>query len=79
MLCKPLSLDPNYDLLLMDRVYPLNVEESIQVHYNPNQHWCYLSDQTPSEVLVFRGGDSDIGIPAGESHANLPSIRLRSV
>ena len=49
----------------MDRVYPTNNEETIQIYYNEAQEWCYLSNQTSSEVLVFVGGDSDRGMAAG--------------
>lgn len=50
----------------MDRVYPKNIEESIQVHYSEAQEWCYIDGQMDTEVLVFRGGDSEIGLHAGE-------------
>lgn len=29
------------------------------VHFNPKQRWYYLSNQLPSELLVFRQADSD--------------------
>lgn len=31
--------------------------ENILIHYNPEQKWFYLSNQGPSELLVFRQHD----------------------
>ena len=67
-LCKRSSVDPGHDLELMDRVYPTNNEETVQVYHNEAQEWCFLSNQTPSEVLMFVGGDSDKGMAAGMMH-----------
>ncbi|KAL8838631.1 MAG: hypothetical protein Q9170_002077 [Blastenia crenularia] len=64
-LCHPASLDIEEDLELTDNVYPLNVDESVQIHYNENQDWCYLSKQSIDEVLIFRGGDSALGLRGG--------------
>lgn len=64
-LCNPASIDINEDLELTDNVYPLNVDESVQIHYNENQDWCYLSKQAINEVLIFRGGDSALGLSGG--------------
>lgn len=65
-LCHPRSVMPEKDLQLMDRVYAANIEESIQIHYSSDQEWLYLEEQTPEEVLVFRGGDSDLGMRGGK-------------
>ena len=67
VLCKPSSLDPENDLELMDRVYPTNIEESIQIYHSEAQEWYFLSDQKANELLIFRGGDSTLGVQGGES------------
>jgi hypothetical protein len=35
-----------------------NVVENALLHYNPGQKWYYLSNQQPSELLMFRQVDS---------------------
>lgn len=37
----------------MDRVYPNHIEESVSIHYSPEQKWVYLSEQMPDELLIF--------------------------
>lgn len=72
-LCHPQSVKPDDDLQLMDRVYAGNIEESIQIHYSPAQEWRFLKDQTPEEVLIFRGSDSELGMRGGRSNIRSPS------
>lgn len=57
-LCDAKSVDPLNDLETADVVYQDHVEENYQAYYNENQKWLYISDQQPSEVLVFRCADS---------------------
>jgi len=38
-------------------------------HHNPRQRWCYFSDITPQEVLVFKGFDSDARRAGAVPHA----------
>lgn len=69
-LCHPHTVKADKDLQLMDRVFALNVEESIQIQYSPDQEWRFLKDQTPDEVLIFRGGDSELGMLGGKANVN---------
>lgn len=32
--------------------------EGYLLHYNPEHRWCYFSDMTPDEVLIFKSFDS---------------------
>jgi hypothetical protein len=64
-LCDASSLDADNDLIPADIVYPTYVAENLQVHYNSNQRWHYLSGQKPSEVLIFREVDSDLPLGPG--------------
>ena len=57
-LCDAKTVDSANDLVTSDVVYEDHSEENYQVHYNPKQRWLYLSDQQPSEMLVFRCADS---------------------
>lgn len=50
----------------MDRVYPANNEETIQIYHSASHEWCYLSGQSESEALIFVGGDSSKGMAAGK-------------
>lgn len=56
--CDAKTVDSANDLVTSDVVYDDHSEENYQVHYNPKQRWLYLSDQQPSEMLVFRCADS---------------------
>ena len=38
-------------------------------HYSARQRWCYFSDMTPDELLVFKGFDSDPRRAGGVPHA----------
>lgn len=73
-LCNPKSIKPEDDLQLMDRVYAVNIEESIQIHYSLEQEWRYLKDQTPEEALIFRGGDSELGMRGGRDSAHFVNV-----
>lgn len=44
------------------------------VRYNPNHRWCYISDMTKEDMLVFVGFDSaDDGLP-GNPHSSFDNI-----
>lgn len=57
-LCDAKTVDLANDLVTSDVAYQDHSEENYQVHYNPQRRWLYLSDQQPSEMLVFRCADS---------------------
>jgi hypothetical protein len=46
----------------------LRFENSV-FRYSPEQRWCYFSNMTRDEVLVFKGFDSDPGRASGVAHA----------
>lgn len=65
-ICDASSVDFEADTMSADIVYPNWVTENVQVHYNERQKWYYLSNQMPSEVLVFRSAQSDHDKPDGK-------------
>ena len=58
-LCQLESVDDK-DLVPIDEVHVGDILESHQIYYNPEQKWCYLKDQLPSELLIFKAADSKI-------------------
>lgn len=56
--CDASTVDPVEDLVPSDDVHIQDVIESIQVRYNSKQKWCYLREQSASEILVFKAADS---------------------
>lgn len=46
------------DIITLDEVHAEDVLESQQMLYNSDQKWCYLSDQQPHELLIFKAADS---------------------
>ena len=46
------------------------VFENTQVHYNSDQRWYYLPNQSPLELLIFKNADSEAmsGVAPGECH-----------
>ncbi|KAI4157542.1 MAG: hypothetical protein LQ342_008195 [Letrouitia transgressa] len=52
---------PDSDLLPDKLIFPDRVGETFTVKPSPEHRWCYLHEQTPEEVLVFRCFDSDEG------------------
>ena len=65
-LCDVSSVDFEADTMSADIVYPNWVTENVQVHYKEDQEWYYLSNQVPSEVLVFTSAQSNRGKPDGK-------------
>jgi len=43
--------------------------ENSVFRHNPRHRWCYFSNMTPHEVLVFKGFDSDGNRASGIPHA----------
>ncbi|KAL9621735.1 MAG: hypothetical protein Q9160_003853 [Pyrenula sp. 1 TL-2023] len=69
-MCDASSVDPEIDFVIHDNVVSQmnKLIENVLVHYNSRQKWYFLSNQMPSELLLFRQHDSD-GKPA-VSHAS---------
>ena len=58
-LCDGSTVDFENDTMAGDIVDKDAVFENTQVHFNPEQRWYYLSDQTPEELLIFKNADSE--------------------
>ena len=63
--CDATSVDFENDAVPGDIVQIDRVTENLQMHFNERQRWFYLSNQMPSEMLVFKNADS--GSPHGAS------------
>lgn len=59
----------------MDEVHMDDVLEAQHVVYGPSQRWCYLSDQQPHELLIFKAADSR---KHGAGELLLESLRLKA-
>jgi len=46
------------DLNNVRRIRPTYENYALNISYNPNHQWYYISDQTPDEVLLFKCYDS---------------------
>lgn len=56
-LCDYTTLDLE-DVEFSDVIHKQKVGESTRLHYNHQQRWYYLDNQTTAEVAVFRNVDS---------------------
>ncbi|KAH8725984.1 hypothetical protein GQ44DRAFT_771567 [Phaeosphaeriaceae sp. PMI808] len=76
--CRPASLEAD-DIELIDNVFPKVIEESINMHYSTQQDWCFLDKQMETEVIIFQGGDSELGVPhcSFKGHRNGDDVRPR--
>lgn len=72
-LCDLTTFDEN-DLAALDEVHKDDVLEGYQLYYRPTQRWYYLKDQLPTELVVFKTGDS---IVRGAGKAALRNGDLR--
>ncbi|KAI1411460.1 hypothetical protein F5Y13DRAFT_165750 [Hypoxylon sp. FL1857] len=61
-ICDATTVDEG-DLVATDIIYPNYVAENRMVHFNENQKWYWLPDQTEDEILVFKAVDT--GSPTG--------------
>lgn len=69
-LCDASTVDFANDTMAGDVVDRDAIFENTQVHFNPRQKWFYLSNQLPSEMLIFKNADSEekFGASPGESY-----------
>ena len=66
--CDYSSVDPERDYELSDDVYEdFGVDENYFVYHKPGHKWYYVSDQGPTEILLFRQYDSTVGLRSGTS------------
>ena len=57
--CDASTVDFENDAVPGDIVQVDRVTENMQIHYNDDQKWYYLSNQMPSEMLLFKNADSE--------------------
>ncbi|KAG4420758.1 hypothetical protein IFR04_006144 [Cadophora malorum] len=71
-LCDASTVDFANDTMAGDVVDRDAIFENTQVHFNPRQKWFYLSNQLPSEMLIFKNADSEekFGASPGVPHAS---------
>ncbi|KXH50926.1 methyltransferase CmcJ [Colletotrichum nymphaeae SA-01] len=71
-LCDAQTVDFARDTMAGDVVDRDNVFENTQVHFNEGQRWFYLSNQLPTELLIFKNADSQepLGATPGVPHAS---------
>lgn len=50
--------------------------ESYVVKFNPEHRWCFFSDMTPDEVLIFRNYNSDAAHPTPVPHVAFDDLRV---
>lgn len=62
--CDAASVDFENDAVPGDIVQVDRVTENMQIHYNEKQKWYYLSDQMPSEMMLFKNADSETPLGA---------------
>ncbi|KPI37285.1 uncharacterized protein AB675_1585 [Cyphellophora attinorum] len=67
-MCSAKTVDYATDLIACDLVNRTSYSENMQVHYNANHEWWYLSGQLTSELLVFRQADTSREQVAGVPH-----------
>lgn len=63
--CDASTVQSNMDLEAADLLYPDLATENFQVYHRPEYKWYYLSNQTPSELIVFMQADSLSGTNPG--------------
>jgi hypothetical protein len=79
-LCDAQTCDFQTDTMAGDVVDRDNVFENTQVHYNPAQRWYYLSNQLPTELVLFKNADSgepDGATPGTDHGSHQHSLRER--
>ncbi|KAL8903056.1 MAG: hypothetical protein Q9207_004188 [Kuettlingeria erythrocarpa] len=70
--CHAATVDFEDDAVPGDIVQIDRVTENLQIHHREDQRWYYLSDQMPSEMLLFKNADSETphGASCGAPHAS---------
>lgn len=61
-------------MVALDEVHKDDILEGYQLYYRPTQRWYYVKDQLPTELVVFKAGDS---IVKGAGKADLCNADLR--
>ena len=56
--CDASTVQKHADLEAADLLYPDLVTENFQIYHRPGHKWYYLSNQLPSELVVFKQADS---------------------
>jgi hypothetical protein len=71
-LCSAETVNYDNDLIACDLVNRSSYSENMQVYYNANHEWWYLSGQLTSELLVFRQADTSQKRVTGQCYADPP-------
>ncbi|KUJ14030.1 uncharacterized protein LY89DRAFT_152081 [Mollisia scopiformis] len=72
--CDYSTVNPENDYEITDDVYENHgVDENYMVYHRPGHKWYYLSDQEPTEILLFREYDSTVGLMSGIPHCAIPN------
>ncbi|KAI0593546.1 hypothetical protein F4775DRAFT_607624 [Biscogniauxia sp. FL1348] len=67
--CESASVNKDADLVPTDNVWSYSVSETYNVFHNPGHIWYYVSNQTPEDVLLFKGFDNAEGVSTFCPHA----------
>ncbi|KAL2359405.1 hypothetical protein RJZ56_007743 [Blastomyces dermatitidis] len=70
-LCDASSVD-QADFVDTDVIYPNYIAENRMLHFDADQKWYWLPDQTADEVLVFKAIDSDELLSSPCPHGAFP-------
>ncbi|KAL8963646.1 MAG: hypothetical protein Q9193_000115 [Seirophora villosa] len=68
--CDASTVHSTHDLEAADLLYPDLATENYQVYFRSYYKWYYLSDQLPSELMVFKQADSWNGSDPGVPHCS---------
>jgi len=63
--CDCRTFDSRRDGVAADVVYHSWVSENVMVHHCEKQEWFFFPEQSPDELLIFRGVNSAQGLDAG--------------
>lgn len=73
--CDSRSISMSRDCIATDIVERVGFTENYQVYYHADMHFCYLSGQLPSEIILFRQTDTEEGCESGVAHAGFRNPR----
>lgn len=64
--CDEKTVDLELDYIASDAVTRTGFTENHLIYFNPNQKWYYLSQQKPTELVLFRQTDTKYPLLKGE-------------
>ncbi|KAH7396720.1 putative CmcJ-like methyltransferase [Phaeosphaeria sp. MPI-PUGE-AT-0046c] len=63
--CDSRSISRTRDCIATDVVERVGFTENYQVYYHPDMRFCYLSEQSANEIMLFRQTDTEEGYEQG--------------